>query len=655
MNPTSIPFRRSVLAISLAAAVCPALAQVSRFGTLQTGAASEPLAVYDGLLITYRSGSSERISAAAAATKLKSAMATTAVRSQWSAQFHQAPPALNRVRRIATGADLVRPARALSQEQLNSLMQTLRADPSVAHVEPNLLMKPIRATAQAILPPGQAPNDPGAVVQWHMRAADGHAEYTEADGSTVNFPNWGGINAIPAWQYGDGEGVVVAVIDTGITAHPDLDTSLADAGYDFISSGYMSGRATDGRAPGGWDLGDWTSEDKYLVENGGCAQSYEQSDSSWHGTHVAGTVAELTNNGVGMIGVAPKAKVLPVRALGHCGGTTADIADAITWASGGHVDGVPDNQHPAEVINMSLGGYGSCASDGVTAAAISGAIARGTTVVVAAGNDNSDASAYTPASCPGVINVAATGITGKRAYYSNYGSSITLSAPGGGGYTNDDPNTGTKPRAGFVWSTLNRGAHEPGEPAYAGYTGTSMASPHTAGVVALVISAAYSAGKPIPTPQQIREILTQTSNVFPIKPTLRIGAGILDASKAVARASGAAGGGDEANAVMLSKGQVLGGLSAAQGGTQLFRIDVPVNARNLQIRTLGGSGQVKMYVRATRAPSADGSDADASSVRAGTTQNMQTALPVSDSYFIRLVGGTGGYRNISLTTTYSTY
>jgi serine protease len=123
----------------------------------------------------------------------------------------------------------------------------------------------------------------------------------------------------------------------------------------------------------------------------------------------------------------------------------------------------------------------------------------------------------------------------------------------------------------------------------------------------------------------------------------------------VARAAGAAGGGDEASAVMLTKGQVLAGQSAAQGGIQLFRIDVPVNARNLQIRTLGGSGQVKMYVRATRAPSADGSDADVSSVRAGTTQNMQTALPLSDSYFIRLVGGTGGYRNISLTATYSAY
>ncbi|AKC80654.1 protease [Xanthomonas arboricola] len=654
MNPKSTSPRLRVLAVALTLATSPALAQVSHLSTLQTGAAGDPVALYDGLIVTYRSGTAERISTTAAATRLNSAMATTAVRSQWNARFGQAPPVLNRVRRLATGADLVRPVSKLSQEQLNSLMQALRADASVAHVEPNLMLKPIKATTKLILAPGQSPNDPNATVQWHMRAADGHAEYTEPNGSTVNFPNWGGINAIPAWQYGDGDGVVVAVIDTGITAHPDLDTSLADAGYDFISEGYVSGRASDGRAPGGWDLGDWTTEDKYLTANGGCTESSEQTDSSWHGTHVAGTISELTNNGVGMIGVAPKARVLPVRALGHCGGTTADIADAIIWASGGHVDGVPDNQYPAEVINMSLGGSGSCASDGVTAAAISGAIARGTTVVVAAGNDNSDSAAYTPASCPGVINVAATGITGKRAYYSNYGSNITVSAPGGGAYTNDDASTGTTVRAGYVWSTLNTGAHGPGEPTYAGYTGTSMASPHIAGVAALVISAAYTAGKAIPAPQQIREILTQTSNVFPVKPTLRIGAGIVDASKAVARAAGVAGGGEEANAVMLSRGQILAGQSAAQGGTQLFRIDVPANARNLQIRTLGGSGQVKMYVRATRAPSVDGSNADVSSVRAGTTQNMQTALPIADSYFIRLVGGIGGYRSISLTTAYST-
>src|SRR5699024_6849716 len=117
--------------------------------------------------------------------------------------------------------------------------------------------------------------------------------------------------------------------------------------------------------------------------------------------------------------------------LGHCGGTTSDIADAIIWASGGHVDGVPDNDNPAEVINLSLGGSGSCANDPVTQEAIDGAISRGTTVVVAAGNEARDAANSSPASCKGVITVGAVGHDGEISWFSNYGATVTLAAPGG--------------------------------------------------------------------------------------------------------------------------------------------------------------------------------------------------------------------------------
>jgi len=653
MSKRSKTLQRSLLAASLLAVLPAVHAAQPRFSTLQTGNSKQPTALYDGLIVTYRNGTTARSSASAAATRLNTVMGSASVRAQWNAQYKQAPPALTRVRRLGVGADLVRPSRALSQTQVDSLVQQLKADPNVLHVEPNVMLQAIRTVNKAVLSPGASiPNDPNFNVQWHMRAADGHMEYVEPD-KTVGFPNKGGIDVIPAWQYGDGEGITVAVIDTGITQHPDLDLSLADAGYDFITNGFVSGRGVDGRKAGGWDTGDWTSEDKFLVANGGCAQPQEQQDSSWHGTHVAGTIAELTNNGVGMVGVAPKAKILPIRALGHCGGSTADIADAITWASGGHVEGVPDNKNPAEVINMSLGGSGVCTADSVTGQAIAAAMARGSVVVVAAGNDNIDAGSSTPASCPGVINVAATGITGTRASYSSYGNSVTLSAPGGGAYTNDDPSTGTTVRAGYIWSTLNTGAHGPETPTYAGYTGTSMAAPHVAGVAALIFSAAYTANRPLPTPRDVRDILTQTSTVFPVKPIIRIGAGIVDAAQAVARAAGATAGGDEGNAVTLVKGKAVTGLAAAQGAWQLYRLEVPAGARNLQIRTLGGSGQLKFHVRATRAPERDGSGADVSSVRAGTTQNMQTALPVADTYFIRLVGGTGGYKNVTLTATYN--
>ncbi len=127
-------------------------------------------------------------------------------------------------------------------------------------------------------------------------------------------------------------------------------------------------------------------------------------------------MAEATNNGVGMAGVAPKASILPVRVVGRCGGYSSDIADAIVWASGGTVEGVPANTNPAEVINISLGGGGPC--DSATQLAINGAVSRGTTVVVAAGNDGDDAANHSPASCNNTITVGATRITGGVTYYS---------------------------------------------------------------------------------------------------------------------------------------------------------------------------------------------------------------------------------------------
>lgn len=134
---------------------------------------------------------------------------------------------------------------------------------------------------------------------------------------------------------------------------------------------------------------------------------------------------------------------------------SSDIADAIVWASGGHVDGVPDNTHPAEVISMSLGGFGSCDSN--TQQAINTAVANGSTVVVAAGNDAIDAAQFTPASCSNVITVGATRITGGIAFYSNFGSVVDLSGPGGG----QDQDTGNGGWDGLVLSTGYSGKTTP--------------------------------------------------------------------------------------------------------------------------------------------------------------------------------------------------
>ena len=227
-----------------------------------------------------------------------------------------------------------------------------------------------------------------------------------------------------------------------------------------------------------------------------CGYTHSAQNSSWHGTHVAGTVAAVSNNNKGVAGVAYGAKVVPVRVLGKCGGTTADIADGIIWASGGSVSGVPANQNPADVINMSLGGQGSCSS--TTQSAINAARANGAAIVIAAGNSNANVSGYNPGNCNGVITVAATGRNGGRAYYSNYGSLIDVAATGGAQNFANDPEG--------ILSTMNSGTNGPSSDNYEYSQGTSMAAPHVAGVAALIKQA-----KPNATPDEIETILKNTT------------------------------------------------------------------------------------------------------------------------------------------------
>jgi len=207
--------------------------------------------------------------------------------------------------------------------------------------------------------------------------------------------------------------------------------------------------------------------------------------------------------------------VVPVRVLGRCGGLTSDIADAITWASGGTVSGVPANANPAEVINMSLGGGGTCSATYQNA--INGAVGRGTTVVVAAGNSNTNVSSAVPANCPNVVAVAATTSAGSRASFSNYGTGIDISAPGQS-----------------ILSTLNTGTTTAGSASYASYNGTSMAAPHVAGVVALMQAAAPS---PL-TPAQVESMLKSTARALPGTCSGGCGAGIANADGAVVAAQG---------------------------------------------------------------------------------------------------------------------
>ncbi|MDX3451064.1 S8 family serine peptidase [Streptomyces sp. ME02-8801-2C] len=427
------------------------------------------------LIVGYKAGAAE-------ATSNQAADADAAAKGK------EAGESLDFQRRLGTGAALVDLGEELSKTDVADVIAEYQADPQVAYVVPDRLKKPMAD-----------PNDTEYAKQWDL------------------FESTAGMRVPGAWTTSTGTGVTVAVIDTGYVTHSDVAANIV-GGYDFISDTAVSVDG-NGRDSNPADPGDWYAA-------GECEQT-EGSDSSWHGTHVAGTIAAVANNSKGVAGIAYNAKISPVRALGKCGGYDSDIIDAITWASGGTVSGVPANTNVAKVINMSLGGGGACSA--ATQSAITGAVNRGTTVVVAAGNENANASTSNPANCNNVITVGATGRTGARASYSNYGSVVDISAPGG------EMSTGT---ANGILSTLNSGTKTPGTESYAYYQGTSMATPHIAGLVALMKSANSSL-----TPAQIETAIKSNARALPVSCSLGCGAGLADATKTVQAVSGSTGGG----------------------------------------------------------------------------------------------------------------
>ena len=298
-----------------------------------------------------------------------------------------------------------------------------------------------------------------------------------------------------AWDISTGNpNIIVAVIDTGHRPHVDLASRII-GGYDFISNA-LAANDGDARDADPQDPGDWiTLEESSNGYFAGCPVR----DSTWHGTHVAGTISAVTNNGQGVAGVNWGAKLLSVRVLGKCGGAVSDIADGMRWAAGLSAPGVPNNPNPAKVLNLSLGGN-SQTCPATFQSAIHEVNAAGGIVVVAAGNSNTNASGTTPANCDGAITVGATNRSGVRAWYSNYGSVVDVSAPGG--QTSPTASNG-------VLSTLNAGTTTPAADNYVFYQGTSMAAPHVAGVVSLMVGL-----NPSLTSSQVETVLKNTAKPF---------------------------------------------------------------------------------------------------------------------------------------------
>jgi len=370
-----------------------------------------------------------------------------------------------------------------------AVLERLQARADVAYAQPNWIVRPLDTT----------PQDPHYPKQWH---------YFNNGGGSGESP--GGINLPRAWDAGTGSpAVAVAVIDTGILpGHADIVGSPnLGAGYDMIIDPFIANDG-DGRDADPTDPGD-------AVQAGECFPGSPARPDSWHGSHVAGTVGVVnSDNTVGVAGVAWQVRMLPVRVLGKCGGTTVDINDAIRWAAGLPVPGVPANANPARVINLSLGAPVACTQSPSTQSAINDAVAAGTAVIAAAGNSAQDASGFMPASCDNVITVAASDARGHLVTrYSNFGPKVDIMAPGGDVQRDDNGD-------GFpdgVLSTVEGG--------YAFYNGTSMASPHTAGVAALLLAA-----DPSLTPVDVRNRIQ--ANAIPRSPAQcpkPCGAGLLNA------------------------------------------------------------------------------------------------------------------------------
>lgn len=295
--------------------------------------------------------------------------------------------------------------------------------------------------------------------------------------------NFEQIGMSEAWRRSTGKGVVVAVIDTGV------------AGRDVPEYGWRGVRdLAETRMVGGWDF----------VGHRALAH-----DLHGHGTHVAGTIAQSTNNGYGVAGIAPDAAIMPLRVLDEQGrGSTGGIADAIRFAA--------DNG--AHIINMSLGGP---LPSRVLDEAIQYAHRKGVTVIAAAGNSSTSLPSY-PAAYRNVIAVSATQYDRTTTFYSNYGRYISIAAPGGN--TRVDQSGDGRPD-GIMQETIVVG--DPNQHEFALYMGTSMASPHVAGVAALL----HAQG--ITRPDRIRSILTGTATrEVPSFSRERYGAGLLDADAA---------------------------------------------------------------------------------------------------------------------------
>ena len=428
--------------------------------------------------------------------------------------------------------------RPLERAEAGALAQRLRRQPEVEWVVPNTRERRLDADAP--------PNDPLFGNQWWLHAVAG------SNANAIGDRRRGVPGFDAAWRSDDDDGngngkgnsgngnggsAVVAVLDTGITAHPDLDASVL-RGYDFVSEVDYANDG-NGRDAAPSDPGDWVSQADRSANPaafGPCAVQH----SNWHGTVIAGIVAATTRNALGVAGANPSARVLPVRVGGKCGAELADIVDGMRWAAGLAVAGAPRNQNPARIVNLSFGGSAAC--NAAYQDTIDELAALGVVVIAAAGNGHG--ASTRPANCARVVGVAALNRDGFKASYSNFGPEVAIATVGG------DAADGAWTEMlgdGGLLTIGNSGLRGPGAPVYGAVSGTSFAAPVVSATVSLMLqaNAKLDAAQIIKglaasaRPHVLASRIAPCSALNPgrcICSTATCGAGILDVAQAIAYA-----------------------------------------------------------------------------------------------------------------------
>jgi serine protease len=381
---------------------------------------------------------------------------------------------------------------------VNKTLKALRADPAVQFAEIDQRRYPHALPDDPLFVP-----TPGATGQWYMMTPS--AKVVMPDGVTPT-QDLSATDAVSAWAITTGSsGTVIADVDTGVRFdHPDLLRAGFGGrllpGYDFVDQDYsrtspynalgtfLIANDGDGWDPDPSDPGDWVSSTDlknamFPPADCGDPTSHGPVNSSWHGMRVVGVLGALTNNGNGIAGMTWNPYILPVRALGKCGGYDSDIIAGIQWAAGMSVAGVPDNPYPADIINLSLGGSGSCGADYTDLfSGPNGLIAMGVLVVASAGNEGGPVDA--PGNCPGVLAVVGLRNVGTKVGYSSLGPEVGIAAPAG----NCVATSGACYRS--IDTTYNTGTTVPGTNSYTDQInvnlGTSFSAPIVSGIAALM-------------------------------------------------------------------------------------------------------------------------------------------------------------------------